>query len=277
MKKIISFVFNIMARYKRDDVGTVSASLTYYFIFSIFPTTIFLSNILGRYNISQSDFFNVFQGMLPIDIIEIIKKYLEYAGESGSTNMLMVSLFFSIYFPIRAVSRAMNAINIAYGVESKRSIFRKVILLLGLTIMFVVCILILFFILFMGKVVLGYVSRCLPISFEFIETWGSVRFLVLGLVSFVVLELIYWLVPEKEIFFFEAVPGAVFSTIGWLVFSIGFSFYVEHMGNYSILYGSIGAVVVLLIWLYFISWILLLGAEINCLIAEAKNDKEKLT
>ena len=239
MKKIIPFIFNIMARYKRDDIGTVSASLTYYFIFSIFPITIFLSNILGQYNISQSDFFSAFHGMLPVDIIEIIKKYLEYAGESGSTNMLMVSLFFSIYFPIRAVSRAMNAINTAYGVESKRSIFRKIMLLIGLTIMFVVCILILFFILFTGKVVLGYVSMCLPISFEFIETWGNVRFLVLGIVSFVVLELIYWLVPEKEIFFFEAVPGAIFSTIGWLVFSIGFSFYVEHMGNYSILYYTV--------------------------------------
>ena len=277
MKNLIFFIFKIANRYKRDDIGTVAASLTYYFIFSIFPFIIFLSHLLGLSNISQTDFFNAIYGVLPVDVIEIIKKYLKHTAENGNTNMLMISLFFSVYFPIRAVSRAMDGINTAYRIESKRSIFRKIVLMIILTILFTGCIVLLFFILFTSNAALSFVSRVLPISLKFIEIWSNTRFFLLGMASFVVLELVYWLVPEKELFFFEALPGAIFSTVGWLIFSIGFSFYVEHMSKYSILYGSIGAIIVLLIWLYFISWILLLGAEINCLISDTKKSKEKLT
>ena len=79
--------------------------------------------------------------------------------------------------------------------------------------------------------------------------------------------------PSKRLKSKEVIPGAIFSTVGWIVVSFGFSFYINNFGNYSRFYGSLGAVFILMTWLFLISMIFILGVEINCVIGQIKRRK----
>lgn len=266
LKNKASFLYKLYRRYIEDEVGNTAASLAYYLIFSFFPTIVFASMILGKMNISTEMVFRLLDGVLPADIIDIIGKYLKYLNENTSTNILMVSLFFTIYFPVRAMSRITDGINKAYKVKSKRGIVRKLVLMFSFTVIFVFSIGCIFLLLVVGRNLLSFVSAYIYISKEFIEFWSTIRFLIIGAVAFITLSFLYWVVPEEKVIFKEVLPGAFFSVVFWVGLSAGFSFYVERMGKYSILFGSIGAIIVLLVWLYMMSAVLLIGAEINCLL-----------
>jgi membrane protein len=91
----------------------------------------------------------------------------------------------------------------------------------------------------------------------------------------VVFTLLYWMTPNRRLTLNEVIPGAVFTTLGWIVTSLLFSFYVNHFGNYSKTYGSLGGVIVLLIWLYISSIIVLLGGEINATLTFSREGRAK--
>ena len=86
-----------------------------------------------------------------------------------------------------------------------------------------------------------------------------------------VLTLLFMFVPNQKVKFREAIPGALFSLIAWMVVSAIFSLYVSTMGNYSVLYGSLGAIIVLMLWFYLIGIIFVMGGELNALLFEWKN------
>ena len=89
-------------------------------------------------------------------------------------------------------------------------------------------------------------------------------------INFSVFSLVYWLVPNLKIHYKSVIPGALFATIGWILTSLGFSYYVGNYGNYSNTYGSIGAIIVLMMWLYFSAIILMLGGQLNAVMTERK-------
>ena len=88
------------------------------------------------------------------------------------------------------------------------------------------------------------------------------------------LALLYYLVPNSHYRFPDILPGTLSALVSWLLFSIGFAYYVENMANYSVLYGSIGAVIVLLLWLYLSATVLIMGAELNCVLNDRKRRKK---
>jgi len=98
--------------------------------------------------------------------------------------------------------------------------------------------------------------------------WAGLRWLVPPVLIYVVFSLIYWLVPNLKIQFKSVLPGALFATVGWILTSLAFSFYVGSYGNYSSTYGSIGGIIVLMMWLYFSAIILMLGGQLNAVMLE---------
>lgn len=267
------FIKSLYKNYKKDEIDVMSAAITFFLIFSTFPTIVFASTVLGYLDISNSQVFAMFLGVLPRDVIDLVVVYLDYLGDTANTNILMVSLFFTLYFPIRTMNKLMDGINRAFQIESKRKMINRIALMVVLGIFLFISVAAILFLLVVGRNILTILANYLPISMEFIQSWSTIRFFVMALIAFVFLTIVYWLVPEIKLFIYEAMPGAVFASIGWILFSACFSFYVENMGNYSLLYGSIGAIIILLIWLRMMVVILLMGAEINSIIKEIKTEK----
>jgi membrane protein len=109
-------------------------------------------------------------------------------------------------------------------------------------------------------------------SEQFMAIWNGIRWAISPLILFIVFVGLYYFAPSKKIRCLSAIPGAVFATVGWVLASLAFSFYVGSFGNYSATYGSIGGIIVLMIWFYLTGIIIMIGGEINALATE-KDDE----
>lgn len=273
----VQFLIRLVKRYFNDDIGSSAAALSYYMVFSFFPLIILGSMLLGYANISSNSVSQAFSGILPHDVINIINRYLMYVNTNKNANILMVSLFFTVYFPIRAVKRIMDEINRVYKVENKRHFFKKILFVFMFTALFVFTIFTSLTLLIVGRDILSFVSKFVGISSDFINAWVMNRFVAMAIICFVTITILYILAPNCKVSFTQAFPGAATAVLLWLLLSAGFSYYVENMGNYSVLFGSIGAIIVLLIWLYMMASILLMGAEVNSILKEMNEDGTKKT
>ena len=114
-----------------------------------------------------------------------------------------------------------------------------------------------------GESVLSLVAQFFPITREFISIWTKARFLPMAAALILLISAIYYFSPNHPPAWKFILPGAALSTALWMVYSVGFSYYVDNMGSYSVIYGSIGAIIAFLIWLNWSMTALLVGAVFN--------------
>ncbi|MEG2087028.1 MAG: YihY/virulence factor BrkB family protein [Angelakisella sp.] len=267
--RVLSLAAELVNRFYRHSVGNSAAALTYYLLFAFFPFLIFVSSLLGRLELPPIS-TQTLRTFIPLEILELMNSFLQHVRESTTAPLLIFGLIFAVYFPLRAVSSLMDFICLAYETREKRSLLHRGFLILIVAVGLVVAIAVSMVILVAGQPLLTFVARFLPLSLKGIQLWSTLRFLLLGGVILVLLLLLYLVAPGRVVPLRRALPGAVGSLCCWLMYTVGFSFYVEHMGNYSVVYGSIGAIIVLLLWLYATSVTIIMGAELNAALAKRR-------
>lgn len=257
------FISHILRRYFRHDVGRQSAALAYYLLFALFPFMIFLSSLLGLLDLNVSGILASLSHLLPGGVLAVIEEYLGYVSRTSSAAMLWFGLVFSIYFPMRAADCLMAAVRRAYhlGGPKNRLVYRVKVLLF--TVFLLVSIALTLFLTTVGERALTFLGKLVPLAPWFVALWGDLRFVVLGVVMFASVGLLYAAAQDVRQPAKNVVPGAVFALGGWMVLSAGYAFYVENFSNYSVIYGALGTVIVLMIWLYLTATVLILGAELN--------------
>ena len=125
----------------------------------------------------------------------------------------------------------------------------------------------------LGRNFLTFVSRYIAISAGVIELWTNLRWILTAAIITATLALLYKVIPYTPYKKQSVWPGAVFSLIGWMVVSLLFSVYVNNYANYSLVYGPLGAVIALMMWLFFTGMIIILGAELNNILDTRRNKK----
>ena len=259
--KFIFFIQEFTKRYFEHGISKSAAALTYYFTFSIFPFFIFLTMLIGYMDISPEMIIEVFSKFIPSDIIEIINSFIKHITSIRNTKIMFFGAFFSIYFNMRAINFIMECINTAYHINQKRNPLVHKIIVFIIAITFIFSIIIALILLIVGENLLTFVSNIFEFSNPYIDTWNTLRFIILAGLLFTILSLLYYITPMKKLPRKYVFIGTIFSLSSWLIISIGFSYYVENIASYSVIYGSIGAMIVLLMWLYFSSLVIILGAE----------------
>lgn len=266
--------YQLVKRYFDHRVARDSAALTYYLLFAIFPLLIFLSNLVGILQVDVVGFLYDIRAFIPQDAIDIIEQYMLYVSRDSSRQLLWFSLVFSIYFPYRAANALMGSVRKAYGIPKPTRFLRNQLklLLYTLCLIFIIVLSIAFSV--FSRRVLNFISGYIALSDAFIELWSDLRFVALGLVLFFVIALLYALAQETRQMY-RIWPGVIASLAMWMALSLLFSFYVENVARYSVIYGTLGAVVVLLLWLYLAAMMLILGAEFNAVIMSLRNRSEE--
>ena len=249
--------------YLEHDVGKSAAALTYYLLFSFFPLLIFLSTLLGFLDLGPMQLEPPLQNLIPAQVVELVNAYLLHVTELRSGNLLAASLVITLWLPMRAVDSLMKSVNVAYGIKDPRPTLRHQAVVALFTLFLMAVIILTIALLLAGRGFLTFLARYLPVITPFIGLWNALRFPIMGAAFFLALGALYWVAPgvtgpRRRVF-----PGAVAALCSWLLFSLGFSFYVENIANYSVLYGALGGIVVLLLWLYATATVLILGAEMN--------------
>ena len=251
------------------EVGKRSAGLTYYLVFAIFPFILSIIALLGVLHLPMISLEGDAAAFLPKDVITLLNITLVHMTAYSNGAILTFGLAFALWFPFRAVKNMTEEVSDIYGDEKQngKKHLARVFFLYVLIIIFIPVLLIL---LIIGEGVLSFVAQYLPITMEFIALWNKLRFLPMALGLILLTSAVYLLSPVKRPALRHVLPGALLSTAAWMAYSLFFAHYVNNMGNYSVVYGSIGAIIVFLIWLNWSLTALLTGAVFNQALRESK-------
>lgn len=265
-------VYLMVQRYLRHNVAIQSAALAFYLLFMIFPFLIFLSSLLGLLHLDVAAILADLGPLLPKVIVEFVGVYLNHVEATSSLRLLVFGLYFSIYFPMRATNTLMRAVRTAYHLGPPRTPIRHMLKTLVYTLVLILTIALTLTLMTVGNVALEFAMEHFGLPPFAAELWAKLRFPVIAVVAYFALFFLYALTqdarqPGRNIF-----PGALASLIGWMAFSLLFSLYVENVANYSLLYGSIGTAMVVLMWLYMSASVLIMGAELNGTLISMRKD-----
>lgn len=265
----------MIKRIKDDEITAYAAQITYYLILSIFPFMIFFITILGRTNLIVAGIEGLTNMMsfVPQEISDLLDQVLTEITGKQSDTFVSLSIIITIYSASRGVRAIMRGMNKAYKARETRGVIQKFfisfIYTIGLALVIVAALALVVFGSILGKMLFDW----LGIGELYGQIWDLLRIGIPVLLIMVILLFIYRATPNVKLTFKQVIPGAIFSTLGSFIASGIFSFYVNHFADYSVVYGSIGSIIILLLWIYIISIVLILGGELN---ASLKIYQEKI-
>ena len=260
---LFRFCTLMVRRYLRHGVGAQAAALAFYLLFMIFPFMIFLSAMLGLLHLDVAGILQVLGEVMPREAVELIGSYLLYVQGNSSVRLAVFGLVFSIWFPMRAANTLMRAVRTAYHLGPPRTPIVHTIKSLLYTVLLIVTVALTLAAVTVTDRLLAWAVANLRLP-EFIAfLWETLRFPVAGVAGFFALYSLYALAQDRRQSLRDIWPGTVFALCAWLGLSWLYNFYVENFARYSLLYGSIGAIIVLLIWLNMTAVVLIMGAEMN--------------
>jgi membrane protein len=249
----------------KDDMPTYSAALAYGALFALFPFLIFLIALLGFLNIPEFFDWLLEQGQtaLPADAFGMLEDVVTQIQGQARGGLLSVGIVTAIWGASGGVRSVMNAMNVAFDVEETRPMWKRYLLSILYTIGIAALLVVGAGLMLTGPQVLESVAGEVGLSDLFVTLWTWLRWPVLVVLLMLVAALMYYAAPNVDQPFALITPGAVVAVIIWVIASVGFSVYVSNFANYGSTYGSLGSMIILLLFFYVSSAVLLLGAEIN--------------
>ena len=260
--RFVYLVKRMVYRYFADGIPQAAAELSYFLLFSMFPLLMFVNSILARLDISIEGITPVLE-MLPRTLRQLITTYLNQLSGTPSFSPMLIGIGLTLYFLSRAVRSMMRTVNDIYHVEVSRGMVKDVLISLGITAGFLVSVVCSFVLVVAGRALIRLLPQIVPIPQAVLDATHDASFWVMIAFIFLFLMLFNCVVPNLHLKFREVWPGALFSLVAWILVSWVFSFYVDNMARYSVLYGSLAAIIVLMLWLYIVSIILLMGPQLN--------------
>jgi membrane protein len=252
-----------------DDVFGRSAQLAYYFFLALFPLLICVIAVLGAFAGKgahvQDALLDFLSSVLPGSASTLIQKTLTEVDQAHAISKLSVGLIFSLWSASAGMSAIMDTLNAAYEVHEGRSIIKRNAVALGLTLaVAILLIAAVTIVLAGGPTAEAFSGGIVRIAIKIVQWPIAIALVLLGF------ALVYFFAPDvKEQKWHWITPGAIAGVALWLVVSVALKAYLHFFDRYSATYGSLGAVIVLLLWFYVSGASLLFGAEINSAIEDA--------
>jgi len=266
MKQVISIGRHLYERMQDADVFGLAAQLAYFFLLSLFPFLLFLITLLGYLPIDEQVLMDFIEMYAPAEIMELINTNISQLVQAQNGSLLSLGIIGTLWSASNGVNAITKAINRAYEVEEDRSFFIARLIAIIMTIAMIGVIAIAFLLPIFGEMIGVYIFSFFGLSDDFINVWNTLRWAISSIVFFIVLLALYTLTPNVRIKVKNTLLGSLFATISWQLVSLGFSYYVSTIGDYSATYGSLGAVIILMIWFYISGIIIITGGVINAVI-----------
>ncbi|MGL3758155.1 MULTISPECIES: YihY family inner membrane protein [Bacillus amyloliquefaciens group] len=266
----MSFIKELFARFSLHEGQSKSAELAYFFLLSLFPLMIFMLTLTAYLPISAEDVLGAVDQYAPDSAMSMVKSITEQTLNKRSGGLLSFGIIAVIWSASNGMNAIVRAFNHAYEVEENRSFIIIRLTSIFLTIAMVVTILIALLLPVFGREIGMLAADFIGASGLFLQVWSVVRWGISPLILLIVFTALYIFAPNKRLSLRFVLPGAVFAATGWIIVSMLFSFYVGTFANYSATYGSIGGIIVLMIWFYLTGTLLILGGEINALLHKRK-------
>lgn len=259
---------------QEDEVFGRAAELSYYFLLALFPFLIFLTSVLGLVLGSGSGtrqtLFDYLARVMPPSAYQLITTTMTEVSAASSGGKISFGILAALWAASNGLSAITTSLNTAYDVEETRPWWKQRITAIGLTIALSVFIISALTLVVAGSWIADWLALTFGLGSTFPLAWKLLQWpVVLGCIIFA-FALIYYFAPDlHEQKWTWLTPGAAIGVAIWLLVSIGFRVYLNFFDSYSATYGSLGAVIILMLWLYFTGIAVLIGGEINSEIENA--------
>lgn len=270
----IELAKRVYSEIMEDEVLDSAAQLAYYFLFALFPLLIFLTSIfgfvVGNNSELRNELFSYLGSVLPGSALDLVRGVIEEVSQSSSGGKISLGLLLALWAASSGLQAITQSLNRAYDVKESRSWWKLRLTALGLTVGLAITIITALIIILFGGHIVEYAQNAFGFGAVITTVWRIVQYLIA--LAFVLLgfALIYYFSPNlKEQHWLFITPGAVVGVGLWLLVSFGFRIYLSYFDSYSATYGSLGALIILLLWLYLTGLAILVGGEINSEIENA--------
>lgn len=273
---LIDAVKIVIHNWTRASIMQGAAEMAYYLLLSLVPILLVVANIIPLLPFNTAEILNLLQESFPEDITQIIMPIVTDYLNSGSGGAISFGLLASIWSASNVFSTLRRVLDDVYGsTQAKNFIVSR---LLSLVIMFSVLGIVAaaVFIFVFGEQILGIIQGFLQIELPLVQQILQLRWIGLPVILFAVGLIIYDMVPNHHLPIRDAIPGAIFFTIGLFLVSQSFSLITRFMGGNAIANQTIGGFIALMLFLYFANVVILFGALLNTLIYEIKNGQSVL-
>ncbi|UEO00245.1 YihY/virulence factor BrkB family protein [Acidiferrobacter thiooxydans] len=266
-------VRRVLVGVSENNLTGYSAQLAYYFFLSLFPLLLFLATLLAYLPVHHRTrtVLAVLGKALPTQALLLVKGDFEGLMHQHQDGLLSFSMAFALYSAGNAITAIGAGLNQAYDVREKRPYWRVLLMALLLVLALALVFLVAFTIFFFGPIAANALAGRLGIHLLPIVL-GIIRWPILLLAVVLATALLYYFTPNVRQEWRWLTPGSLFALFGWTASSLLFAFYVNNFSSYNKTYGSIGAVIVLLTWMYLGGLVLLIGGQINSVIKHAAED-----
>jgi membrane protein len=249
----------------RTRAFTMAAAMSYYFLLAILPLLIFLSAMLGYLPIPNlfDQLLDIFAVVVPPQAMQMVQQILTGLLQQRRGGLLSFGLLSYLWTASGGFAASIEALNVAYDVDKERSWWRDRLQALLLTFTTGGLTLLGLLLIIAGPHFGHLLTELFPIPQGFGDIWPSLRLITIFVTIVVAVEIQYYLAPNRRQRFIDTLPGALVAVGGIFLSSAGLGYYVSHLANYNKTYGSLGAVIILMLWFYVVALLFVVGAELN--------------
>jgi membrane protein len=252
-------------------VGFYGAHACYFIVLSLFPGLVLLLMLLRHTGLPVEHLLDILEGILPQALLPAVSKVVISAYRSNAGVVISLSALTALWSASRGIYGLMKGLNRVFQVEEDRPWLQTRLLSVGYMFAFLLVLLLTLILNVFGVALVDTLMEQ-GIFWQFLSDMVDLRFLLLLMLQTGLFSAMYMALPNKPVRFSDAFPGAVLAALGWQIFSHLFSGYVEGLGHYETIYGSVYAVALGMLWLYFCICIFFYGGFLN----ELLSNREKL-
>ena len=264
MIALIVHAKEIFDKYKKDEVTVYAAQSSFFIIIAFFPFIMLLLTLIQLIPaIQKSDVMELMVTIMPDMLDALVVGIIDDLYTKSPATIISLSAIAALWSASRGTLGIERGLNRVYESPMKRGYLVRRLISSGYTLLFIAACIGSLFLLVLGSSIYSFVVKWFPMLADFAELIYSLRSFAVLFILIIVFSGLYKWLPQKHHTLKSQMPGALFATLGWIVFSALFSIYFNNFSNYSYMYGSLTAVVVLMLWLYICICILFIGAEIN--------------
>jgi membrane protein len=258
----------------RNHTMQMAAALSYYFVLSLFPALIFLSAVVAF--LPLPDLFNqalaMMAGFLPSDSMGLVRRVLSHVITPNRGTFLSFGILGTLWAASGGFSAAIEALNIAYDVQDDRPFWKTRPLAVGLALMTGALMLVALSVMIVGPRFGEWLADRVHLSYLFVLLWPYIHWSIAIGFTILAVEALYFLAPNVKQRFAATLPGAILAVGCWIALSYLLGLYFRQFANFNKTYGTLGAAIALMTWLYWTGFAMLVGAELNSELAKTSSD-----
>lgn len=262
MQKLKTYLRRLIAL----NIPLYASHASFFIALSVFPSLVLLMGFLRYTGLDAELLTEMLHGILPTALMPAAQRLIQNTYKASTGTLLSLSAVTALWSASRGIQGLRAGLNAIYGVEESRGYFRTRLLSMFYTVAFLLTLLLTLVLHVFGTALLQFLPLSESPLLRFLESIVDLRFFLLLAIQTGLFTAMFSVLPNQRCRFWDAFPGAVLASIGWLVFSQLYSVYVEHFAGLSTVYGNVYAVALSLLWLYFCICIVFYGGALNRLL-----------